>query len=204
MDYNQAVVQQILENRINGAGVGEATVQPKGQDQFVVELPDVQNKDAILKLLGTTAQLKFYYFRDVANPSDKLPAGPSQISDIRATPGKSDAGRAGARAVHVLRPAHQPVLPRRRADPGRLDAAAGAGPDQPARPAEQALCPPAADPSLAAALKTDQDPLTLTADTPVYFTPAQQAQADALNRELSNWNGLLAEFPAPPTAASPS
>ena len=33
----------------------------------------------------------------------------------------------------------------------------------------------------------------LTSPTPVYFTAAQQKQADALNKEINGWNALLAD-----------
>ena len=194
VDYNQAVVQQILENRINGAGVGEATVQPKGKDQFVVELPDVKNKDAILKLLGTTAQLKFYYFQDVANPhssNSSIANRPVQIlypSDGRGLPRDAE-GRelytfSDQRTGQTFRDGAQ-ILADWNA---LLDQAKANAPSV----SNKIYVPPPPDPALADALKTDQDTLTLTADAPVYFNAAQQAQADALNHELSNWNGLLA------------
>jgi SecD/SecF fusion protein len=68
--YNQATVTQILENRINSSGVGEATVQPKGTDQFIIEIPDVKNKNAVLEQLGTTASMTFYYFKQVQSDRD--------------------------------------------------------------------------------------------------------------------------------------
>ncbi|MCW3059397.1 MAG: protein translocase subunit secF/protein translocase subunit secD [Capsulimonas sp.] len=68
--YDQATVQHILERRINNAGVGEATVQPKGSDQFIVEIPDVKDKDAVLKQLGTTASMQFYHFKEVVCKRD--------------------------------------------------------------------------------------------------------------------------------------
>jgi len=55
--YDGPTVLRILENRVNGAGVGEATVQRKGDTQFIIELPDVKDKNAILERLGTTAQM---------------------------------------------------------------------------------------------------------------------------------------------------
>ena len=183
VDYNQAVIQQILENRINGAGVGEATVQPKGQYQFVVELPDVKNKDAILKLLGTTAQLKFYYFQDVT--SEKFPGRP-----IKMLPPAHDASGheyttfLDQRSGQTFRDGQEITNDWA----ALLDEAKANKPG----PQNKLYVAPPPDPTNADTLKTEQIPLTLVSDTPVYFTPAEQARADGLNRELTNWNGLIA------------
>ncbi|BDI32842.1 hypothetical protein CCAX7_48930 [Capsulimonas corticalis] len=79
--YDQATVRHILENRINASGVGEATVQPKGNDQFVIEIPDVKDPDAVLKTLGTTASMQFYYFKEVACKRD--PSRPVAMNTTR-------------------------------------------------------------------------------------------------------------------------
>ena len=76
-----ARVRTTLENRINASGVGDATVQPKGSDQYIVELPDVKNKNAILEQLGTTASMTFYYFHDVV--SERSPNAPITMNVAR-------------------------------------------------------------------------------------------------------------------------
>lgn len=52
-------VQKVIENRINGLGVAESTVQTAGQNQIVVQLPGVDDPDQAERVLGGTAQLDF-------------------------------------------------------------------------------------------------------------------------------------------------
>jgi preprotein translocase subunit SecD len=52
-------VQKVIENRINGLGVAESTVQTTGQNQIVVQLPGVDDPDQAERVLGGTAQLDF-------------------------------------------------------------------------------------------------------------------------------------------------
>jgi len=86
--YNQDLIQHILENRINAAGVGEPVVQPRPQEkQFIIELPDVKNKNAVLEQLGTTAQMTFYYFADVQSDNPKTSSYPLRSSISRGVNG---------------------------------------------------------------------------------------------------------------------
>ncbi len=49
-------------------------MQPRPQEkQFIIELPDVKNKNAIMEQLGTTAQMTFYYFADVQSQRNSRP-----------------------------------------------------------------------------------------------------------------------------------
>ncbi len=52
-------VKVVIEQRVNGLGVAEATVQQKGVDQLLIQLPGVKDPDRAIKLLGDTAQLDF-------------------------------------------------------------------------------------------------------------------------------------------------
>jgi preprotein translocase subunit SecD len=62
-DTRNAVVR-IIENRVNANGVAESTVALKGQNQVVVELPEIQNDAQVLEQLQNTAQLQFFYSGD--------------------------------------------------------------------------------------------------------------------------------------------
>ncbi|GAB4461822.1 MAG: hypothetical protein OHK0029_27690 [Armatimonadaceae bacterium] len=62
-ESRQAVLQTI-ENRVNANGVSEPVINSKGENQFVVEIPDIRNEDEVLEQLQTTAQLQFYYSPD--------------------------------------------------------------------------------------------------------------------------------------------
>jgi SecD/SecF fusion protein len=65
--YDQDTVEHILENRLNASGVAEPQIYEKGQTQFIVELPNVRNKDQIIQQLQTTAQMQLIWFRDVVS-----------------------------------------------------------------------------------------------------------------------------------------
>ena len=52
-------VKEVLDRRINGLGVSEATLQTVGNDQLVLQLPGEQDPSRAAKVLGTTALLEF-------------------------------------------------------------------------------------------------------------------------------------------------
>ena len=169
--YDGPTVLRILENRVNGAGVGEATVQRKGDTQFIIELPDVKDKNAILERLGTTAQMTFYYFRDVQ--SERHPEAPVVMNVVHDAQGNElytfqnkSTGQAFRDGSHV-----------------RKDFTSLLGQGTDARAGAALFAVPA--------------PLgaSLPAGTQTYFTPAQQAQATALNTELTAWNAFIAASP---------
>ena len=54
-------VMRILDRRVNASGVAEPVITPKGERQFVVEIPAVKNEQDILNQLQNTAQLQFFY-----------------------------------------------------------------------------------------------------------------------------------------------
>jgi SecD/SecF fusion protein len=54
-------IVRILDRRVNASGVAEPVITPKGDKQFVVEIPAVKNEQDILNQLQNTAQLQFYY-----------------------------------------------------------------------------------------------------------------------------------------------
>jgi preprotein translocase subunit SecD len=49
----------VVEQRINGLGVAEASVQISGEDRLLVQLPGVSDPTQAEKVIGTTAQLEF-------------------------------------------------------------------------------------------------------------------------------------------------
>ncbi|MCR4336501.1 MAG: protein translocase subunit SecD [Candidatus Omnitrophica bacterium] len=50
---------EILRNRIDGLGVSEPVIQRQGEDQIIVQLPGVTDRDASLRMIGRVAQLEF-------------------------------------------------------------------------------------------------------------------------------------------------
>lgn len=56
----------IIENRINGLGVAEPSIQKQGKDRLIIELPGLKNEKAAKEVLGSTAQLEFKLLREPA------------------------------------------------------------------------------------------------------------------------------------------
>ena len=52
-------VKAVLERRVNGLGVAEATLQTVGESQLVLQLPGEQDPTAAARVLGDTALLEF-------------------------------------------------------------------------------------------------------------------------------------------------
>lgn len=175
-DQTAELVRTTLENRINSSGVGEATVQYKRPDQYIIELPDVKNKDAILQQLGTTASMTFYYFRDVECQRD--PNRPVKMSPSHDAKGHEVYNFFDKRTGQTFRDGAQV-----RADWGALLTEAAANP---AGGANKAYAAP---------------PNGLASDQPAVFTPDQQKRADDLNRELTAWNAFIAAQPVLLTGA---
>ncbi|HLX34984.1 MAG TPA: protein translocase subunit SecD [Candidatus Limnocylindrales bacterium] len=67
-----AVVQQIIEKRVNATGVSEPLVVTSGTDRIVVEVPGVSDTNDIRKLVGETGRLDF-----VPLPTDVYGTGAS-------------------------------------------------------------------------------------------------------------------------------
>ncbi len=58
---NDAVLRaiEILRNRIDSLGVGETLLQRQGEDQIIVQLPGITDRDSALAMIGKVAQLEF-------------------------------------------------------------------------------------------------------------------------------------------------
>lgn len=49
----------VVRARVDGLGVAEPLIQPKGADQIIVDMPGIKDKDEALRILGKTAVLTF-------------------------------------------------------------------------------------------------------------------------------------------------
>jgi len=189
--YDQATIQHIIEQRINGSGVTEAVVQPRPQEkQFVIELPDVKDKNAILEQLGTTAQMTFYYFPDVR--STRNTNAPLQYVTSRATNGHELYSFIVSQPWNGFSPGESfRDGAQIRADWNAL--LTDARSNRPG-PGTQLYSPPAANPAQKQVLEGAQQPYDqLTSETPLNLNPAQQQRAAALNKEINGWNALLTD-----------
>jgi len=69
LERQQSALEQsveIVRRRIDAIGVAEPTVQKVGTSRILVQLPGVQDPEAIRTLLGSTAKLTFHRVRSVA------------------------------------------------------------------------------------------------------------------------------------------
>jgi preprotein translocase subunit SecD len=56
---DMSTIRTIIENRINQYGVAEPVVQTQGSDRVVVEIPGVNDVEAVRSLIGSTGRLDF-------------------------------------------------------------------------------------------------------------------------------------------------
>ena len=59
---------EILRNRIDSIGVGETVIQRQGENEILVQLPGITDRESALKLIGKVAQLEFRLVND--NPTN--------------------------------------------------------------------------------------------------------------------------------------
>src|SRR5580692_5716031 len=51
---------EVLRNRIDGLGVGETLIQRQGDNQILLQLPGVTDRDKALDMIGRVARLEFH------------------------------------------------------------------------------------------------------------------------------------------------
>lgn len=62
--------REVVDRRINALGTLEPTIVGQGTDRIVVQVPGLQDPEALKALLGKTARLEFKLVDTTANPSD--------------------------------------------------------------------------------------------------------------------------------------
>ncbi len=68
---NDAVLRaiEILRNRIDSIGVGETVIQRQGENEILVQLPGVTDRDQAIALIGKVAQLEFRLVDENPDPN---------------------------------------------------------------------------------------------------------------------------------------
>ncbi len=59
---------EIIRNRIDGMGVGETVIQREGENEILIQIPGIKNREAAIAMVDTVAQLEFHLVND--NPQD--------------------------------------------------------------------------------------------------------------------------------------
>lgn len=98
---NLEAVRRILENRVNATGVSEPVILTKPDDQVIVELPGIKDKQKALDQLQSTASLQFYLIPQLNNNE--------WIIDSRTV--KDAQGRETKEEVLVSSATGQPITP---------------------------------------------------------------------------------------------
>ncbi len=75
----------IIENRINGLGLTEPTIQKQGTDRLIIELPGLNDEKVAKEVIGSTAQLKFHVVRDVATRDKAILAIDNALRGVKVT-----------------------------------------------------------------------------------------------------------------------
>jgi len=70
MKQAMSVARDVVRRRIDPTGTKEITVQTEGNNRVLVEVPGVENPEALKKLIGQTARLEFKLVDLSANPAD--------------------------------------------------------------------------------------------------------------------------------------
>jgi len=73
--HKNAVQQalEVLRNRIDGLGISEPSIQQKGKNSIVIQLPGLKDRNKAIKLIGPQALLEFYLVNNDATPSTLNP-----------------------------------------------------------------------------------------------------------------------------------
>jgi len=98
-----AQARTIIQNRVDSLGVGEVSVTTSGNNQILVSAPNVQG-DALVEMVGQTAQLEFRRVYDLAQSvsvapgeATELPKIPDEVTERPSAPTtdlpEDDAGR---------------------------------------------------------------------------------------------------------------
>ncbi|MBI3314656.1 MAG: protein translocase subunit SecD [Candidatus Omnitrophica bacterium] len=74
---NDAVLRsiEVLRNRLDGIGVGETLIQRQGENQVLVQLPGVTDRNKALEMVGRVAHLEFHLVNDDAQQFKDAMAG---------------------------------------------------------------------------------------------------------------------------------
>jgi preprotein translocase subunit SecD len=81
-DYAVEQAVQVIRNRVDQFGVNEPIIQRQGQDHVLVQLAGINDPERAVKLIGKTAQLKFYLVDENVNNEEAIKSGNIPADDI--------------------------------------------------------------------------------------------------------------------------
>jgi len=81
-DYAVEQAVQVIRNRVDQFGVNEPVIQRQGKEHILVQLAGITDPERAVKLIGKTAQLKFYLLDENANNEETIKSGNIPPDDI--------------------------------------------------------------------------------------------------------------------------
>jgi preprotein translocase subunit SecD len=103
-ERRRAAVEQSIEivrRRIDETGLREPTIQSQGADRIVVQLPGVDDPEAVKRLLGQTARLTFHLVDSSLHPSELV--GRRAPPGTMIVPSDTDVGPDGQPLLYLVR-----------------------------------------------------------------------------------------------------
>ncbi len=91
---------EVIRNRIDSLGVSEPSLQKQGDQNLIVQLPGLKNREAALSAIGTQAVLEFYLVDDNATSATADPA--RHLVKYQETRDPGPGGRVSRRDPFVL------------------------------------------------------------------------------------------------------
>ncbi|NJM50770.1 MAG: protein translocase subunit SecD [Sphingomonadales bacterium] len=78
LDQAMDTAKDVIDRRINAVGTLEPTIIRQGDDRIVVQVPGIEDPEALKELIGKTAKLEFKLVDDQADP-DETAAGKARV-----------------------------------------------------------------------------------------------------------------------------
>jgi preprotein translocase subunit SecD len=161
-----AEAKDIISERVNGAGIGEADITTSGSNHIVVAVPGV-NQESLVRQVGQTALLRFRVVYAVS------PGTPQPTPTPTATPSSKPSSKPSS--TPSKQPTAKPTKPATSQTPGNgAPAAATPTPSTPSTPAASPSTPAASPSTPGATPSAPGQPVT---GDPLQWTPDAATQA---------------------------
>jgi preprotein translocase subunit SecD len=161
-----AEAKDIISERVNGAGIGEADITTSGSNHIVVAVPGV-NQESLVRQVGQTALLRFRVVYAVS------PGAPQPTPTPTATPSAKPSSKPSS--TPSKQPTAKPTRPATSQTPGNgAPAVATPTPSTPSTPAASPSTPAASPSSPGATPSAPGQPVT---GDPLQWTPDAATQA---------------------------
>lgn len=122
---NLETARQIIQNRVDSLGVGEASVTIQGNDKIEVAVPNISS-DELVELVGTTARLSFRPVIAVQGVTPPVEPSADPSGEASADPSAEPSAEASAGASPSVEPTAAPSVAGETAAPEASDAASTA------------------------------------------------------------------------------